>query len=76
MELIRTKADIVNVVLKQKAAISDLVTMLETLSDTYREEIEDEDLAEIEDLVAPYFDEIIEGDTIKSVLALQEWAAQ
>lgn len=75
MEAIKTKKYLVSVVLKQRAAIGELVDMLLTLSDTYSDEISDDDQGAIKELTSRYFDAIIEGGTVKAVLALQEWAA-
>lgn len=75
MEAIKTKKYLVRVVLEQRIAIGELVDMLLTLSDTYSDEISDNDQGAIEELTSRYFDATIEGDTVKAVLALQEWAA-
>lgn len=76
MEKIRTKKDLVRVVLEQRAVIGELADMLLTLSETYSDEISDDDQGAIEELTSRYFDAIIEGGTVKAVLALQEWAAR
>lgn len=76
MQTIKTKKDLVSVVLKQHAAISELADMLLTLSDTYSDEISDDDQGAIEELTSRYFDAILEGGTVKAVLEMQEWAAR
>lgn len=62
--------------LKQKVAVSDMWDMLDTLSLSYEDTFEDADLSEIEEMKVKYYDAAREGDIIKEVLALQEWAAQ
>lgn len=76
MQTIKTKKALVNVVLQQQAAISELADMLLMLHDTYLDEISDDDQEAIEDITSRYVDAIIEGGTVKTVLKLQEWAAQ
>lgn len=76
MQAINTKKALVNVVLQQQAAISELADMLLMLHDTYLDEISDDDQEAIEDITSRYVDAIIEGGTVKTVLKLQEWAAR
>ena len=70
------KSSVANMLLKQKVAVSDLWDMLDTLSLSYEDTFEDADLSEIEEMKVKYYDAAREGDIIKEVLALQEWAAQ
>lgn len=70
------KSSVANMLLKQKAAVSDMWDMLDTLSLSYEDTFEDADLSEIEEMKVKYYDAAREGDIIKEVLALQEWAAQ
>ena len=70
------KSSVANMLLKQKVAVSDMWDMLDTLSLSYEDTLEDADLFEIEEMKHKYYDAAREGDIIKEVLALQEWAAQ
>lgn len=70
------KSSVANMLLKQKVAVSDMWDMLDTLSLSYEDAFEDADLSEIEEMKVKYYDAAREGDIIKEVLALQEWAAQ
>lgn len=70
------KSSVANMLLKQKVAVSDMWDMLDTLSLSYEDAFEDADLSEIEEMKCKYYDAAREGDIIKEVLALQEWAAQ
>lgn len=70
------KSSVANMLLKQKVAVSDMWDMLDTLSLSYEDTFEDADLSEIEEMKVKYYDAAREGDIIKEVLALQEWAAQ
>lgn len=70
------KSSVANMLLKQKVAVSDMWDMLDTLSLSYEDTFEDADLSEIEEMKVKYYDAAREGDIIKEVLALQEWAAR
>ena len=70
------KSSVANMLLKQKVAVSDMWDMLYTLSLSYEDTFEDADLSEIEEMKVKYYDAAREGDIIKEVLALQEWAAR
>lgn len=69
------KSSVANMLLKQKVAVSDMWGMLDTLSLSYEDAFEDADLSEIEEMKAKYYDAAREGDIVKEVIALQEWAA-
>lgn len=70
------KSSVANMLLKQKVAVSDMWDMLDTLSLSYEDTFEDADLSKIEEMKVKYYDAAREGDIIKEVLALQEWAAR
>lgn len=69
------KSIVANMLLKQKVAVSEMWDMLDTLSLSYEDAFEDADLSEIEEMKVKYYDAAREGDIVKEVLELQEWAA-